>query len=293
MYHGVTDRRLEVWNWCQLFREDFQRQIEFLSHEYKVLPLSEVAERLIAGSPLPEHAACVTFDDGFRNNLTVAYPILATYQVPATIFVVTSLMDSNQPPWPERLYNALTCTAIDLLNFEGAQFSLASSADRSVAFQKIMSRLKASQVGVKDALMDRLLADLGEAPVKHDSALAMLSWQEVAKLNASGLITFGSHTHTHQILARCTTDRQRFELSISRSFLLERLGNADLFAYPNGKPEDYTAETRALLSSCGYKCAVSTSKGLNNHTTSIYELNRMGVGADMGFAEFEAALLGW
>jgi peptidoglycan/xylan/chitin deacetylase (PgdA/CDA1 family) len=145
---------------------------------------------------------------------------------------------------------------------------------------------------MKDALLDRLLADLGESPISDNSALAMLSWQEVAKLNASGLIAFGSHTHTHQILARCTTDRQRFELLTSRNFLLDRLGNADLFAYPNGKPEDYTAETRALLSNCGYKCAVSTSKGLNNRTTDIYELNRMGVGADMSFAEFDAALLG-
>jgi len=98
MYHGGVERPLEVFNWSQVHRPDFEKQIEFLTEEYQVFTLREIVERLNRGLSLPERAACITFDDGFRNNLRSAYPILRKYKAPATVFLVTSLMGAAQPP---------------------------------------------------------------------------------------------------------------------------------------------------------------------------------------------------
>src|SRR5215472_2054182 len=65
MYHGVTDEQTTIPDWCQVRVAHFQQQMEFLSREYRVLPLAEVIERFSRGQPLPERTACVTLDDGF------------------------------------------------------------------------------------------------------------------------------------------------------------------------------------------------------------------------------------
>src|SRR5437016_1514259 len=83
MYHGVTAEPLPVFNWCQLHAAEFEKQVGLLSCEYQVLPLTEVVDRLGRRAPLPDRTACLTFDDGFRNVFTTAYPILKRYQVPA------------------------------------------------------------------------------------------------------------------------------------------------------------------------------------------------------------------
>jgi transposase len=68
---------------------------------------------------------------------------------------------------------------------------------------------------------------------------------------------------------------------------------ADLFAYPNGTPADYTSETKRLSSEAGYECALTTIRGVNTSETDFYELRRVGVGADMSFSEFQVGMLGW
>jgi peptidoglycan/xylan/chitin deacetylase (PgdA/CDA1 family) len=292
MYHGVVEQPLPMFNWCQLHREEFDAQIAFLSNEYRVLPLSEIVERLRRGLPLPERAVCITFDDGFRNNLRTAYPILLKYQAPATIFLVTSLIGTSQPPWPEQLYCGFASTKRGAVQFDETSFPLKSQQDKTTAFVKIASRLKSLPVDRKEAELQHLLDTLGRFSKDYD-AFAMLDWKEVEKLNAAGLVSFGSHTHTHQILSRCSPERQHFELLTSRKLMLEHLGKADLFAYPNGSPADYTSETKRLSSELGYECALTTIRGLNTSKTDPYELRRVGVGADMSFSEFQVGMLGW
>jgi peptidoglycan/xylan/chitin deacetylase (PgdA/CDA1 family) len=293
MYHGVVEQPLEVFNWCQLQRDKFDKQIEFLADEYQICPLREIIDRLNRGLSLPERAVCITFDDGFRNNLRTAYPILLKHKAPATVFLVTSLIGTPVPPWSEQLYFALVRTGLAGIQFEDAEVPLKTHQERSAAYPKICSRLKRLPVEKKDALLEQLLDKLGRFSSEDDDALGMLSWEEVEKVNAEGLMTFGSHTHTHPILSQCTPERQQYELLTSRQFMLEHLGRGDLFAYPNGTTADFTPETKRLSSEVGYECAVSTIRGVNTQETDRYELRRVGVGADMSFSEFQIGMLGW
>ena len=75
--------------------------------------------------------------------------------------------------------------------------------------------------------------------------------------------------------------------------MLDHLGKADLFAYPNGSPADFTCETKRLLSELGYGSAVTTIRGVNTIKTDTYELRRVGVGANTSFSQFEVGMLGW
>jgi peptidoglycan/xylan/chitin deacetylase (PgdA/CDA1 family) len=293
MYHGVTAEALPVANWCQLAAAEFACQIEFLTRHYTILPLREVVSRLKQRLPLPDRPAVLTFDDGFRNVFTTAFPVLQHHQVPATVFLVTGLVGTRQPAWPERLFHALVTTRLAALKWHGSLWDLATPGGKEDAYRGLTARLKLLATPDREERFEGLLADLGGCPpIAPDSPLATLDWSEAAEMARSGLIDFGSHTHTHPVLSRCSVAVQREELRCSRDLLREHLGRADLFAYPNGSRADFTIDTRRLLADLGYCCGVSTIEGLNRRNADLYALKRVHVGADTTLAQFELRLLG-
>jgi peptidoglycan/xylan/chitin deacetylase (PgdA/CDA1 family) len=293
MYHGIVEKPLPVYNWCQLLCEEFDRQICYLSHEYQVLPLPELVERIQKGLPVDENALCVTFDDGFQSIRKLAFPILQKYKVPATVFLVTGLIGTTEIPWPEQLYCALSNSTRTEIDVQQSRFSLVSAEDRSSAYRRISTMLKRLPVEQKEELLQKLLRDLTSKAPNDSDAISMLTWQEVEYMHASGLISFGSHTHTHPILSRCSVARQQAELLKSREVLREHFDRADLFAYPNGTESDFSGETKKLLIELGYTCALTAIRGLNAHTSDLYELRRIDNGAGTAFSDLQVGLLGW
>jgi peptidoglycan/xylan/chitin deacetylase (PgdA/CDA1 family) len=293
MYHGVVDEALPVYNWCQLVSQDFDRQISYLAHEYHVIALPELVERLNTRRPIDDNVLCVTFDDGFQSIRKLAFPILQKYQVPATVFLVTGLIGTSGIPWPEQLYCSLSNTVQTEIDFDSSKIALSNEEDKSRAYRRISTVLKSLPVELKEETFEKLLQDLNPTISSSSDAISMLKWEDVEFLQASGLISFGSHTHTHPILSRCPISRQREELLKSRDMLLEHLDNADLFAYPNGTKSDFTGDTKRLLAELGYKCALSAIRGVNSSTSDPYELRRIDNGAGTAFADFRVGLLGW
>jgi peptidoglycan/xylan/chitin deacetylase (PgdA/CDA1 family) len=292
MYHGLVAEPLPIFNWCQLPASAFAEHLELLAAQYRVLPLAEVLTRLERGAPLPPSTACLTFDDGYRSVARLAFPVLQRHQLPASVFLVTSLVGSNQPPWSERLYNAIAATEQTDLSYDGRGQSLATAADRGRTFQWLVDRLKTLENARRQESIAALLEELGARQETAENPLAILDWDEVEQLRDSGLVDFGSHTHTHPILSRCTPERQRTELASSRDILRERLGRADLFAYPNGLASDFTPTTQELLPELGYRCALSTIPGLHRLRADRYAMHRVNVGADTTTRQLELHLVG-
>jgi peptidoglycan/xylan/chitin deacetylase (PgdA/CDA1 family) len=292
MYHGVLAEEQAWSSWSQLPISDFAAQIDLLADHYKLLPLDEVIDRVRAGRPLPESSACVTFDDGFRNVATAAFPLLEHRQVPATVFLVTSLVGTDQPPWPTRLFHAILSSPCESVHLDGADYALTTLQQRESSYSKLSSRLKRMDQNQRE---DRL-ADLGEKlgwpQVPRESPLAVMGWDEVEQMAATKLIQFGSHSHTHPILSRCGADVQRRELELSRDILRERGLSWRLFAYPNGTVADFTAETKALLHELDYHCGLATIPGLNNGACDLFEVRRVEVGADTTLQQFELGMVG-
>jgi peptidoglycan/xylan/chitin deacetylase (PgdA/CDA1 family) len=293
MYHGVTQGALAVPNWCQVSAREFERQIDHLAAEHQVLSLSEVVARLEGGRRLPDHTACITFDDGFRNVFTTAVPILRRKGLPATVFLVTENLETGQPAWPDRLFYNLAQTAQACIAYRGRQWPLASAPQRWAAYRGISGDLKTIDNETRQVRVAALIDQLGGHDVPRDSALAPMDWDEVEQLSAGGAIEFGSHTHTHPILSRCGLPRQYEELRRSRAILEERLGRVDWFAYPNGSRRDFTTKTQRLLRELGYRGAVTTIPGLNRRGSDCFALRRIGVGSDTTMTGFEQLVLGF
>lgn len=288
MYHGVDREPMKAPHWCHLDAARFEAHLEFLCREYTITSIREAVEGLSGRAPLPERCVVLTFDDGLRDVYTTVFPMLRRLGAPATVFVVTGLVDSRQPTWLDRLYLALVETPRTSVRWDGEAWPLTTSRERGLAYSALGQRFKSMPNADREARVERFIDELGRPPeVPIDSPLATMGWDEIEELSRSGLITFGSHTVTHPILSRCDSETQRRELQASRDVLRERLGGADYFAYPNGGRADFTGETKRLLAELGYRCGLATVPGLNQVGCDLFELRRVAVGSETTLRDFE------
>lgn len=252
--------------------DTFRWQMELLARHFNVLPLREAAQRLSAGT-LPARAACVTFDDGYADNYTLALPILHGAGVPATFFIATAYLDGG------RMFNdtlievakGLPAGPCDLSSAGLGHVTLTTAADRQALVGKLLGHFKYQAPGQRLPAAERLAADFA---IRLPTNL-MMSSAQLKALHAAGM-EIGGHTHAHPILARQQPDEARADIRLGKDTLEALLGTPiRVFAYPNGRPvKDYGDEHVAMVPECGFDAAVSTRPAAADRHSDIYQLPR-------------------
>lgn len=240
---------------------------------FNVLPLDQAVTHLKTGT-LPARAACITFDDGYADNLHVAVPILQRYGLTATFFIATGFLDGGRM-WNDTIIE--TVRACDDLSTLLAGLPIAAAggsptvADRRAAITALVNQIKYLPVAQRVAVTEQLAQSV-HAHLPHD---LMMTSSEVKAMRKTGM-SIGAHTVSHPILARLTDDAARQEIGDSRRFLEELLGERiGLFAYPNGKPgEDYSPQTVAIVRGLGFDAAVSTEWGCSRLGDDAFQIRR-------------------
>ena len=266
MYHGVSASAPSP-IWTQLPVAVFRRQLEFLRRNYRVLALSEVVDAVRGNRSLPERAALITFDDGLRNNLTVAFPVLEELAIPATVFLTVDAIGTREILWVDELYlllcEAAACGVAPEV-FEGAATRHLRAGRIWESYQVLVEALKRSGSAPRNEAMNRLrnLLPAGLCDRSHDFAL--LDWDEVRALQRSKLVEFGVHTATHRILSELQPHEWERELVAPKKTLEQELGvEAATFCFPNGRPLlDFRSEHLEFLRNAGYACAFTTENAL-------------------------------
>lgn len=244
--------------------ERFDRQMRHLAAAYRPLPLDELIERSRSGT-VPKGAVAVTFDDGYADNFEHAFPVLRRHGIPATIFLVTGCVGTGRIPWHDQVLLAFAATRRREIRLPADPASappvpLGTVEERRDAAFRALAALKPLPEAERLSSIESLRAELGD---DGETPGLMLDWDRVRAMRRAG-VRFGSHTETHPILSRVTTERAREEVTRSKREIERALEEeVTLFAYPNGRAEDYTDETVALLREAGYRAAVTTSFGVN------------------------------
>ena len=251
---------------------EFDWQMGLLAREFNVLPLADAVARLAAGT-LPARAACVSFDDGYRDNLTLAAPVLRRHGLPATFFVATDYLDGGAM-WNDCLIEAVAAApagTLDLRDHDLPRFELTDQASRQACLKILLPAVKhldpdrRAQVVARVAERCRLAA----APQ------LMLTTPELKALHGQGM-DIGAHTCSHPILTRQDDAEARRELADGRDRLAQIIGQAPrLFAYPNGKPgDDYDARHVAMARDLGFDAAVCTAWGAARRGDDPFQIPR-------------------
>ena len=119
----------------------------------------------------------------------------------------------------------------------------------------------------------------------------MLGWSEMKEMEKGGLVTFGAHTLTHPRLSGCSKADAKKEILESKKMLESQLGKIDVFAYPYGGRADFNGETKQIVKG-SFSAAVTTIPGLNNPSTDVFELKRIGCSHENSIIVFKVKVSG-
>lgn len=288
MFHGVEDQALSPACWHVLDAATYRRQLEYIREHFNVLPLEDALNRLAAAT-LPPRTMAITFDDGTRNLATHAVPVLRELGLPAAVFLATGPMDSGETLWPDRLWLAIAGTAaidVDLTALGLGICSLEGEASRGKVYASAAARMKDLPDADRITVLGEVLDALGDGG--DGGPFRMLSWDEARDMASDGLVTLYPHTVSHPILSRCTDDKVTQEITDSCTTLERETGRAPkVFAYPNGRLQDFDARAQEVLRGRGVRWALSTRYGFADRCCDPMALPRLPVGSDTSFNYFK------
>ncbi|WP_207816432.1 polysaccharide deacetylase family protein [Pseudomonas sp. 50_B] len=238
----------------------FEHLLRWLRRHFDCVPLQHLLELPAGDRP----RVALTFDDGWRDNAEVAYPLLERYEMPASIFLSTDFIGKRQGFWWESIGETLwqqadSAAAQPLLT----QLRALALAPPPELLQPGASRARSSILGgylqqLKGLPPQTLQALADSCP--DDSAPHSLDWAQVQRLERSALVRFGPHGASHGILTRLDGAAMRADLQRSHQALQEHCqAPLGVYCYPNG---DHNPEVRAAVAELGYRYALGTRPGL-------------------------------
>ena len=285
--HGVAGNHADA-GWAPLWPRITPHQLDtvlgqFAKH-YEFVSLSEAVAMLSGASPMKNNAMAVTFDDGYRNNVIEAWPVLKKHSAPATFFVSTGYVETGRAFWIDRLDFALQASPDEsrLIESDGTTFDL-----RGLSREKLIDGYRRLRLSLKNSLDtdEEMLAafdtisdslelasgsSIGEI-IDDDPYVSVADWQEFAAAARDG-VTIGSHTVDHYRLDAIPRDAVDAQLTESKAEIERKVGReCEFFCFPNGSFDDYVVQRTR---DAGYAAAVTTVRGLNKVGDDLFRLRR-------------------
>ena len=240
--------------------QSFEHLLIWLKRYFHCVPL----EQLLLEPAGKRPRLALTFDDGWRDNADQAYPLLERHAVPASIFLSTDFIGTDRAFWWEAIGETLwqnpasSASKKLLAELRGHGVDLpeivlqpGNCDARSLALALLLQQLKRLPPASLQALADRCPKD--QIPQSMD-------WTQVQKLESSGLVQFGPHGASHNILTQLDAATLRKDLARSHAELSNHCTSPlPIYCYPNG---DHNAEVRRAVADLGYRFALGTAPGL-------------------------------
>jgi peptidoglycan/xylan/chitin deacetylase (PgdA/CDA1 family) len=288
MYHRVADAVIDPWG-LAVHPDNFAAQMRVLKQTRQPVPLDWMVEQLLVGKR-PKGMVAITFDDAYRDVLRNAKPVLVELDMPATVFVVTGLLGSEQGFWWDRLASAVFGGSDQAggLNFSFLERDdqhdidrFHAGGDKDALHLKLWNRIRVLAPGPREQAVDEVAAALG--PHSADDAPVM-TIEDIRELIDGGLISVGAHTVSHPSLPSLSTEGQHAEIAQSRQ-TIEALIDQPVrrLAYPFG---DYDERSQKIACDLGFDYAVSVEAGAVVDPAARFRLPRHDIknwsGAEFG-----------
>jgi len=298
-YHGVIPEsherdRFRYHNTVSI--SEFERHLRLLSSRFHPISLIDLRAWVEAKTALPPHSVLVTFDDGFRNNLKYAAPLLTKYAVPAVIFISTGYIGERRILWPEEVVLRVMqwpLGSIHCPDREGDFTVSAVTSERRRLAERVCKQCKRLPVERLNDYLAYLRSEVHLDPViAEDNLYAFLTWDEVRALRRQG-IEFGSHTVEHMILSRLPADQLKRELCESKARIEKELGvECFSLAYPDGSPKDCSPTVVEAVHQAGYALSFTVANDFQYSSGNPLMFSRVIVPGHVDQAQFEAHVCG-
>lgn len=297
MYHGVVPEANHLLSVNHIGLETFGRHLEYIRKRFSVIPLQEAFSNFRQGIHPEKKSVVLTFDDGYENNYTYAYPLLKNAGLPATLFVTAQcLSDPEMLLWYDTL--DLCCDLIDYAGLKGG--IRLPGRENGESMQEItgLSGLRKMLKSLNRESKQQLLSGLidREKAVKRISTISpdyyrLLRKSQIREMADSGLIEIGSHTMYHPNLDVLNEGELAFELSSSKKLLEDATGKkVSSLAFPDGA---YNEQVKQKAVTSGYENLLAADYRLATDYSDMNIQPRFSISntttAESGFIQIQMA----
>jgi peptidoglycan/xylan/chitin deacetylase (PgdA/CDA1 family) len=265
LFHRVSEEKDELWP--PMTPALFDRIIQLLTKKYRVVGLEDFQEGLSTDGK-GRKLATVLFDDGYKDNIEYAAPILKKYHCHASFYIVTNCIDKNIPTWTYLLDHALQQTKVRHIRLTGTDIPghlQNISLTEGDSIRKLKPWIKSLSNRRRIEVLDEVHSQLNDVMTPENK---MMNWGDIRQLKSSGF-HIGSHSHTHPMLGALEDEAEILEeLTMSSRIIGQQLGEKPVtISYPIGS---FDQRVIRLSKEAGYKWGLAVEQkfydtGINNH----------------------------
>lgn len=293
--HGVRDEN-EQGAWLPLrsyvTTGELEKHVKLLGRFFKFVSMDEACKILRGEIEPRDHSIAITFDDGYSNNVEIAYGLLKKFNIPMALFVATGHMQNQIPFWFDKLDYAVqkNIEGEEVFDFEGHPISFLSGdrdsrkAGLVSAIRQILNLIKDDYrlVPAVESLISEIESIKGQSLMDiyfNDVNSKVVTEESLKEFSDHPLATVGSHTHNHIRLGFQEAEKIIWEAQESKR-VIEKVTEKECkyFCYPNGV---YSNTAASVIKDCGYKAAFTTQEGLNCPAQDMFSLFRINFPVDV------------
>jgi len=275
---------------------DFALQMDYVSKHYNVISGADLAAFIKGKRKLPHHAAIITFDDGYRDNYTKAFPILKARNLPAIIFLTTDFIGTGKPFYWDLIAYCFQNTKLKKVELPclGPQGWINESTRTEVMYAWIAILKKISEAE-KQIIVEQL-PEIMKVSVPDDAFRnLMMTWSNAREMSENG-IEMAGHTVSHPILTRISLEEASRELINCKRHIEDQINKPVLsFAYPNGQIGDFNTELIKRVQQAGFEVAFTLLPGPMRNADVLknpFSIRRVFLSYRDTFSRFLAKLAG-
>lgn len=289
LFHRVckkdTVKRLSMCSGMEVTPEYLEMVIRFfLKHDYDIISIGQLFDNL-QRCKIKKKFVVFTFDDGYLDNFTYAYPVFKKYNIPFTIYITTGFMDGTAVLWWYSLEQLVLEKNYIAFEIDGKtlEFHCAKLKEKEQVFLNIRSIIRNSHENNYCDILQKIFIQ-NRIDIYKKTEELILNWQGVKALSNDSLVTIGIHTANHYCLSNLSETAVSYEIIESKKrleFCIDR--EIKHFSYPFGNREEAGKREFAIVKKCGFQTAV-TSRSANiffKHRYYLESLPRITIGEDL------------
>jgi peptidoglycan/xylan/chitin deacetylase (PgdA/CDA1 family) len=277
-FHRIGDWRKTRFDPCVFScnSEQLDDLIIFFKQNFDIISIAKAVE-LVNQNPQKVYGKylVITFDDGYKDNYTQAFPVLKRHNVPACFYIATSLIGNKKLPWWDRIAYNYKKNKFQSIKLSSWAKTVKHKGDDKGFVRDILAATKISKDPIEVQLneIEQLFPLEGELPTQE-----FLSWENLSEMILHGM-DVGAHSHNHEILANLSQEQIIYELTHSKMLIEQNLSYpVNSFSYPVGSQGTYNESVTKALVDCGYDIAFNFQPGINvNVSENRYDLRRFSI----------------
>ena len=274
LFHRVSPDADLVWP--PITPLHFDRIISHLQKDHEIVPL----EQTILGNYKPsgkKKLCAITFDDGYKDFITHALPVLKKHKAPASMYVITESVNSGMPPWTFVLHHTLLGTKHEKLELKSEEIPTVlrkikwnDTKEKVHYIKKLSHQLKRISNQGREEVLGQIMAQTTDV---RDWQTLMMNWDDIRNIHQEG-IEIGSHSESHPTLSgNLDLEHLYDELKKSGAEIQQYIDKFPLaISYPFGM---YNNDVKNLAEKAGYKMGLTVLPKKHGIKTNRFEIPRI------------------